>query len=323
MSIGKYCQGRTLIALSLFLVCGITDLGLSFAQMQEIKVPGATEGRPMVGIHQVFDYGFDMPLDSCKGGPFLAKVIFDPLPELNRRSHVRVKLKACYNSEREVTTGVFGTLWSMECSQTTKKILTPGISQGQTYEWDISVRPRDIGVYKLMLALDGGQFTYYFAFDESRNLVYLDRILDTSFNPLPNHPAVNDKEIIMYGKNKFFKNVFRIIPPPCLSETSVVHYKITALSNYPKGVRILRPPSRFWQGPVRSGDVYEGSFTLVPRTAGRHTNSLLVREAAHPLEPGAERYAIFNIFYILDQEGKLKFIADYELKDEPILEKNE
>jgi hypothetical protein len=305
--------------IGLLFLCCATALGLNPAQGQEIKIPGITERRP-VGIHQVFDYGFDMPLDSCKGGPFLIKVIFDPLPELNKPTHVRVKLKACFSSEREVRAFVQGDAASMLCNQTEPTILTSEMSEGEIYEWDLIILPRDIGRYILPFNIKGVQLSFFFGFNESGELVYLDKLEDPDFKALPNHPAVNGKDIIIHGKNTYFKNIFRIVPPPFLNDTSLVYYKLTALSNFPRGVKIMSPPTRLWKGPVKSGDVCEGSFTFVPKTTGRHTTILSMRDAAHPLEPGPERHAIFNIFYILDEEGELKFIAGYELHDESVLD---
>ena len=307
----------------LLFLFGVVVVAGSFGQLPDVKLPRSQHEPPQVGIHQVFDRGFDKPLDSCKGWAFLSKVIFDPLPELNKPTHVLVKLKACYSSEKEIRTSVSGTFASMDCSQTTSQILTPSITKGETYEWDLVIVPRDIGVYQLVLTCAGEQFTHGFAFDESGKLAYLDRMFDQSFNPLPNHPALNDKEIVVWDGNAFFRNVFHVVPPPSVNDTSVVSYKIIALQDYPEGAKVTLHRARWWRGPIEGGDVYEGSFVLVPKTAGGHSEIISLYETTATKGRPPIRYAKFTLFYILDEDGKLKFIAGYELEDESVLERSQ
>ena len=316
----KLCFKLKPVLLFLSVVVGVAG---SFGQLPDVKIPRAQHERPQVGIHQVFDRGYDRPLDSCRGWPFLSKVVFEPLPELNKPTHVRVKLKACYSSEKEIRTSVRGTFASMDCSQTTSQILTAGITKGETYEWDIVIVPRDIGVYQLVLTCAGEQFTHCFAFDESGKLAYLDRMFDQTFNPLPNHPALNTEEIVIWGSNSVFRNVFRVVPPPSLNDTSVVSYKITALRRYPAGVRVSHGKPERWRGPIKGGDVCEGSFVLVPKAVGGHTELLIIRDILPTGGRPPITFATFTLFYILDEDGDLKFIAGYELEDQSLLEGNQ
>jgi hypothetical protein len=292
---------------------------LNLAQGQEMKIPGITERKP-IGIHQVFDYGFDMPLDSCRWSKFLAKVVFDPLPELNKRTHVRVKLKACFSSDREVRASVQGDAASMLCNQTEPTILTSEMNEGEIYEWDLTILPRDIGRYILPFNIRGDQFAFFFGFNESGELVYLDKLEDPDFKALPNHPALNDEEIIIHDGNSIFKNVFRIAPPPSLNDTSTVHYKITALRDFPDGVRVIQGRPRWWRGPIKAGDVYEDSFPLVTSMVGKNARVIGVEEAIPENPLRLKTYAVFSLFYILDETGKLKFISGYELHDESVLD---
>jgi hypothetical protein len=307
---------KRLILAGLLLLVNLSGPRLACGKDQDtLRLPDIHYRRP-IGIHQVFDYGFDLPVDSCRGYAFLYKVIFDPLPELNKPSHVRVKAKACYSSDRVIRSFVHGNFSSMDCSQTGMKIFTSGISKSEIYEWDIVIVPRDIGAYRLEI----GWGEYFFAFNESGKLVYLDTMEDPDFKCLPNHPALNDKEIVIWGGNQNFTNVFRIVPPPFLNDTSIVYYKLTAKRDYPIGVKVSASPKR-WQGPIKAGDVYEGSFPIVPDTVGHLGLVMFINEYMSPRGRMVENLARFPIHYILDEKGKLKFIAGYELKDETLLDK--
>jgi hypothetical protein len=88
---------------------------------------------PKQEIKQVFDYGFELPIDSCKSGAFLAKIYFEPLPQLNKPTKIYVKLRSCWETTKEVPIfDVRGNEESLDYTQLEPKLLPP-INHPQRY----------------------------------------------------------------------------------------------------------------------------------------------------------------------------------------------
>jgi len=267
---------------------------------------------PKQEIRQVFEYGFELPIDSCKGGAFLSQIRFEPLPQLNKPTKIYVKLKSCWETTKVVPRfDVRGNEESLDYTQLEPKLLPP-IKKGDVYEGEITIIPRDIGKYLLHIFMVIGGVDVKFGFNESGELVHLSNKGFFPKTELPNHPIISDKEIYVKFKGTYVTNLFHITPPLSLNDTSTVNYRVVTKTDYPDGLKIVTrdgPNISFEMipGPVAKGDTLRGSFTAVPPRVGWNSIGLGIEE---PPEEGVKpRNDSFSAQYHLLKDGKLLFIA--------------
>ena len=318
-----------LIILAITLGAFWVSLGLNSSDEDIIYLNGKPHDKnhpkPKQEIKQVFEYKWDLPVDSCDGwDTYLWQIRFDPLPELNKPSNIYVKLKSCWE-KKSAGVGTHpiykeGPLFKVSSNENVldytpfvePRWLYP-IKKGEIYEGTIAIVPRDIGKYCIHII--GGSFETFidFAFNENGELVHLS---DQGIFPkedLPNHPLITDKEIYVKFGGTYVTNLFHITPPLSLNDTSIVNYRVVTKVDYPYGLKIVTrdgPNISFEMipGPVAKGDTLRGSFIAVPPRVGENSIGLGIeeppREGVKPQNDG------FSAYYHMLKDGKLLFISN-------------
>ncbi|MDH4222668.1 MAG: hypothetical protein OEV55_03910 [candidate division Zixibacteria bacterium] len=279
-------------------------------------IPGSNTTReiepPKQEIKQIFDYGFESPVDSCKGGAFLAQISFESLPQLNKPTKIYVKLKSCWETTKEVPHfDVRGNEGSLDYTQLEPKLLPP-IKKGDEYEGEVTIIPRDIGKYLLHIFMVKGGVDVKFGFNESGELVHLSNKGFFPKTELHNHPIISDTEIYVKFGGTYVTNLFHITPPLSLHDTSIVNYRVVTKVDYPDGLKIVTNYGRnisfeMVPGPVNKGDTLRGSFIAVPPRVGKNSIGLGIEEP--PREGVKPQNDSFSAQYHLLPDGKILFIS--------------
>jgi hypothetical protein len=278
---------------------------------------------PKQEIKQVFEYKWDLPVDSCDGwDSYLWQIKFDPLPQVNKPSNIYVKLKSCWEMK---TSGVGshpiyneGPLFRVSSDENAldytpfvePRWLYP-IKKGEIYDGTIAIVPREIGKYRLHII--GGRFETFlnFGFNEKGELVHLSDRGIFPKNDLPNHPAITENEIYVKFGGTYVTNLFHITPPLSLNDTSTVYYRVITKDYYPDGMKIVtrdvKISFKMLPGPITKGDTLEGSFKVVPSRSGANGFALDIEEP--PREGVKPKNDRFIARYHLDKDGKLLYIV--------------
>jgi len=288
-------------------------------------IPGmdTTHVEPKQEIRQVFEYKWDLPVDSCHGREsYFWQIRFDPLPELNKPSKVYVKLKSCW----EMKTSGIGThpiykegplfkVYADENILDAPQLVEPRwlypIKKGEIYEGSITIVPRDVGLNRICF-FDPGWACFNFGFNENGELVHLSDRGSFPKTDILHHPLITEKEIYVKFGGTYVTNLFHITPPLSLHDTSIVNYQVVTKTDYPEGLKIVTRDGRHINfemipGPVAKGDTLRGSFIAVPPRVEWNSIGLGIEE---PPEEGVKpRNDSFSAQYHLLKDGKLLFIA--------------
>jgi len=314
----KKILGVGLIILMITLGAFWVSTGLNFSDEEIIWLNGKPAGvdtihtEPKQEIRQVFEYQWDMPLDSCGLSPFLRQIRFDPLPEVNKPSKIYVKLKSCWGGAKEPPNiFVIAAEETMDFTQLEPKWLPP-IKKGDTYEGSIAITPREIGRHGITIALITGEARFQFGFSENGDLAHLSEWRSLPISDLPNHPAITDKEIYVKFNGNYVTNLFHITPPLSLNDTSTVYYRVITKDYYPDGMKIVTRDHhnikfKMLPGPITKGDTLEGTFKVLPSQAGWNSIGLGIEEP--PRDGVKPKNDSFSAQYHLLEDGKLLFIA--------------
>ncbi len=280
---------------------------------------------PKQEIKQVFEYKWDLPVDSCDGwDQYLWQIRFDPLPQINKPSNIYVKLKSCWEQKTSsigvhpiYKEGPLFNVYSDENALDYTPFVEPRwlypIKKGEIYNGTIAIVPRVVGKYRIHIIGIGFETFLNFAFNENGELVHLS---DQGIFPkedLPYHPLITENEVYVKFGGKYVTNLFHITPPLSLHDTSIVNYRVVTKVDYPDGLKIVMRDHKNFSfkmipGPVAKGDTLRGSFTAVPPRTGENSIGLGIeeppREGVDPQNDGfSARYYILN-------DGKLSFISN-------------
>jgi len=314
----KFVLGLAVLLVFTFGILWISP-GLIFSNGQKNPVtaerpniPVTKHEPPKQEIKQVFEYKWDMPLDSCGRSPFLRQIKFDPLPEINKPSKIYVKLKSCWETTKESPNlFVIADEGNMDFTQIEPRWLPP-IKKGDIYEGSITVIPREVGIHGIVIALITGEASFYFGFNESGELVHLSNRGGFPKNDLPNHPLITDKEIYVKFNGQYVTNLFHIVPSLSFGDTSTVYYRVITKVDYPEGLKLITRDDKnidfkMLPGPINKGDTLEGSFMAVPPRVGWNSIGLGVEEP--PRQGIKPKNDSFSAQYNLLKDGQLLFIA--------------
>jgi hypothetical protein len=289
--------------------------------------PGVdTSSKPRVTkqeIRQVFDYGWDLPLDSCRGTAFLCQIRFEPLPQINVPSKVYVTLRACSDCRmkpesshalvrKDIIFNVYSGEDDMDFTELEPKWFPP-YKKGDIYEGAITIVPRETGKHRVCIFVEGfGEPCFNFGFNEKGELVHLSDTWDFPPIDLPNLPLITDKEVYVKFNGKYITNLFHIYPPLSLKDTSTVDYRVVTKAKYPEGLKLITRDGanisfKMIPGPINKGDTLEGSFKAVPPRVGWNSIGLGVEEP--PRQGIKPQNDSFSAQYNLLKDGKLLFIA--------------
>ncbi|MCJ7458946.1 MAG: hypothetical protein MUP17_08140 [candidate division Zixibacteria bacterium] len=329
----KFVLGLTVLLLFVFVIFWFSP-GLIFSNGQKIDVtaprpnfPGRDTTQkpepPKQEIRQVFEYKWNMPLDSCHGrDPYFWLIKFDPLPELNKPSKIYVRLKSCWDQNASPVgshpiykEGPLFRVYSDENILDSPQLVEPRwlypIKKGDIYEGSITIIPRDVGLYRICF-FDPGWACFNFGFNENGELVHLSDRGNFPIGNAPNHPAITDKEVYVKFNGKYVTNLFHISPPLSLNDTSTVDYRVVTKVDYPEGLKLITRDGanisfKMIPGPINKGDTLEGSFKAVPPRVGWNSIGLGVEEP--PKQGIKPKNDSFSAQYNLLKDGQLLFIA--------------
>lgn len=324
----KKILGRGLIILMITLGAFWIATGLNSSAEEVIWLRGKPQDtihtEPKQEIKQVFEYKWDLPVDSCDGwDSYLWQIKFDPLPQVNKPSNIYVKLKSCWEMK---TSGIGshpiykeGPLFSISSDENAldytplvePRWLYP-IKKGEIYEGTIAIVPRDIGKYRIRIIGVGFETFLNFGFNEKGELVHLSDRGIFPKSDLPNHPAITENEIYVKFGGTYVTNLFHITPPLSLHDTSTVNYRVVTKVDYPDGLKIVTRDHhnikfKMLPGPITKGDTLEGSFKVLPSQAGWNSIGLGIEEP--PRDGVKPKNDSFSAQYHLLKDGKLLYVV--------------
>lgn len=316
----KKILGTGLIILMITLGAFWVSTGLNSSDEEVIWLTGKPQdtipAEPKPEIKQVLEYGWNWSLDSCTGEfPFFYQVRFDPLPEINQPSKIYVKLKSCWEwKKNEEPPNIFVIAGEeiMDFTQLEPKWLPP-IKKGDIYEGSITIVPREIGTYGIVIALITGDARFHFGFHDNGELAYISNRGSIRISDMPHHPLITESEIYVKFNGKYVTNLFHITPPLSLHDTSTVNYRVVTKVDYPDGLKIVMRDHKNFSykmipGPVAKGDTLRGSFIAVPPRVGENSIGLGIeeppREGVDPQNDG------FSALYYILNDGKVSFISN-------------
>lgn len=316
----KKILGMGLFILMITLGAFWVSTGLNFSDEEIIWLDGKPEGidtvhtKPKQEIRQVFEYRWDQPVDSCSGSyPFFWQVRFDPLPEVNKPTKIYVKLKSCWEwktDDKYPNIFVIAGEGIMDFTQLEPTWIPP-IKKGDIYEGSITIIPREIGRHGITIALITGEASFQFGFYENGELAHLSERGSFPKSDLPNHPAITDNDIYVKFNGQYITNLFHIVPPLSLNDTSTVYYRVITKDYYPDGMKIVTRDGKIsykmLPGPITKGDTLEGFFKVVPSRSGANGFALDIEEP--PREGVKPKNDRFIARYHLDKDGKLLYIV--------------
>ncbi|MBN2011273.1 hypothetical protein JW960_18155 [candidate division KSB1 bacterium] len=268
------------------------------------------------------------------------KFCFDPLPELNIRTKITIKMLISESFDDTISYSFHHT-----CNLDMSPIIVHYDQVSQTDEMikqklklieaECYMVPTEIGGYYLVLRGHPGH-QIRFRLDEAGKLVYLGKDSPGSFRTpeLPNHPPLNTETVklrhprgCMHGAVDF-DGYMLLSPPFTLNTVSTVEVHLTSRASFPDGVvlklsnyvdTIISDSLTSWSGPISADDEYVARLKVQSKRPGASYFAISLFEPFTDQESeydrSQKRKFVFTVYYALDDDGKAYYIGTESLEN--------